>query len=290
MTKIWDAIHDGTIYSCPSLLASFRVICFADLKKYKFTYLFAFPALHSEPAWKLVPNAEEDNALEETARSEEDLVTHMSGSETAAIVDAVQTWRYRVDSRQHGFFLAKKQRAEGFAIESRTRAEEDSSQRPITPGTPGEKLGFTWSIGSLMDYEQGFFDGTPEEDRYVCFTDPSTYPTYPGWMLRNFLVLIRRRWKLNEVQILCYRDVHSHRDDAKSIILSLKLDESTPSTSSGTNRSTSLEMPKVTGWERNSAGKVISRLANLGEYMDPQRYVSEICGALPIAKYSHQVG
>jgi hypothetical protein len=45
---IWEAINDGTIYSCPSLLASFSAICFADLKKYKFTYHFAFPALHFE--------------------------------------------------------------------------------------------------------------------------------------------------------------------------------------------------------------------------------------------------
>ena len=235
-----------------------------------------------------MPNIEEDNASEEISRSEEDLVTHMLGTETAALVDAVQTWRYRVDARQHGFFLAKKQRDEGFAMESRITAEEDSSQRPITPGTPGEKLGFTWSIGALMDYEQGFFDGTPQEDNYVCFTDPSTYPKYPGWMLRNLLVLIRRRWKLNEVQILCYRDIHSHRDDAKSIILSLRLEGSTPSTASGTDSSASLDMPKVTGWERNSAGKVVSRVANLGEYMDPQRYITQLRGVLPIANYLHQ--
>lgn len=271
-------------------MASFAVICFADLKKYKFTYLFAFPALHSELAWKLIPNIEEGNASEEITRSEEDLITHMLGTETAALVDAVHTWRYRVDSRQHGFFLAKKERVDGFAMSSRTGEEEELSQRPITPGTPGEKLGFTWSIGSLMDYEQGFFDGTPSEDRYVCFTDPSTYLKYPGWMLRNLLVLIRRRWKLNEVQILCYRDVHSHRDDAKSIILSLKLEGSTPSTASGTDASTSPEMPKVTGWERNSAGKVVSRVANLGEYMDPQRYLDELRGALSITNYLHQAG
>lgn len=237
-----------------------------------------------------MPNIEEDNALEEAAHSEEDLLTHMSGTETTALVDAVQTWRYRVDSRQHGFFLAKKQRSEGFAMESRTIAEEDSSQRPITPGTPGEKLGFTWTIGALMDYEQGFFDGTPQEDRYVCFTDPSTYPKYPGWMLRNLLVLIRRRWKLNEVQILCYRDVHSHRDDAKSIVLLLKLEGSTPSTAFGTDASTSLKMPKVTGWERNSVGKVVSRVANLGEYMDPQRYTTKLCGVLPTANFLRQAG
>lgn len=237
-----------------------------------------------------MPNTEDDNVSEDVVRSDEDLVTHMSGTETAALVDAVQTWRYRVDSRQHGFFLAKKQRREAFAMESRSTAEDDSSQRPITPGTPGERLGFTWSIGALMDYEQGFFDGIPQEDRYVCFTDPSTYPKYPGWMLRNLLVLIRRRWKLNQVQILCYRDVHSHRDDAKSIILSLRLGESTPSTAHGIDTSASLEMPKVTGWERNSAGKVVSRVANLGEYMDPQRYLTKLGRALPIANHLHQAG
>ena len=237
-----------------------------------------------------MPNIEDDNVSEDVACSAEDLVTYMSGTETAALVDAVQTWRYRVDSRQHGFFLAKKQRREAFAMESRTTAEEDSSQRPITPGTPGERLGFTWSIGALMDYEQGFFNETPQEDSYVCFTDPSTYPKYPGWMLRNLLVLIRRRWKLNEVQILCYRDVHSHRDDAKSIILSLRLVEFTPSTAHGADTSASLEMPKVTGWERNNAGKVVSRVANLGEYMDPQRYLPSCVERYRLLNHLHQAG
>lgn len=251
------------------------VICFADLKKYKFTYLFGFPALHSEPSWKLMPRFESATELQEAARGQDELITNMKSQETAALVDSVQTWRYGVDSRQHGFFLAKKQR-NSFLTETMTGAEEDPSNRPITPGTPGEKLGFTWSIGSLSDYEDGFFRGIPVEDRYVCFTDPSTYPTFPGWMLRNLLLLIRRRWKLDQIQILCYRDVHARRDDAKSIILSLALGEVNSATSSSTDLSRLFDMPKVTGWERNSSGKVISRIANLGEYMDPQRYKKEL--------------
>ncbi|KAL2045074.1 hypothetical protein N7G274_002849 [Stereocaulon virgatum] len=278
---IWDAINDGTIYSCPSLLAFFTVICFADLKKYRFTYLFAFPALHSEPSWQLIPSI--DTEPDKETYLEEDLVIHMTGQETAALVDTVQTWRYQVDSRQHGFFLAKKLR--GFtspelvldmeSTESVAAAEEESSYRPITPGTPGEKLGFNWSIGSLLDYENGFFNDIDSEDRYICFTDPSTYPAYPGWMLRNLLVLIRRRWKLEKVQILCYRDVQARRDDAKSIIFSLALGDTGSATSSTQDLSISSDMPKVTGWERNNAGKVISRIANLGEYMDPQRLADQ---------------
>ena len=277
---IWDAINDGTIFSCPSLLAFFTAICFADLKKYKFTYLFAFPALHSDPLWKLVPHMEPRLGLDNYSHEEGDAVIHMTGEETAALVDSVQTWRYRVDARQHGFFLAKKRRASSFAgytgkaetTEGGTGIDDETSRRPTTPGTPGDKLGFTWTVGSLIDYERGFFEDILEEDRFVGFADPSTYPTYPSWMLRNLLVLVRRRWKLDRVQILCYRDIQARRDEAKSIILSLGLEASDASTSSAQASSFSDNMPKVTGWERNSAGKVMSRIANLGEHMDPQRY------------------
>ena len=280
-STIWDAIDDGTIYSCPSLLAFFTTICFADLKKYKFTYLFAFPALHSDPSWRLVLKNEPDPELEANDPGEGDRIVRMTGEETAALVDSVQTWRYRVDARQHGFFLAMKRRASSFATHTgKAEAKEDSTgmddwtkYRPTTPGTPGDKLSFTWIVGSLVDYERGFFDEAPEEDRFVGFTDPSTYPNYPGWMLRNLLVLIRRRWKLDRVQILCYRDTQARRDDAKSIILPLVLEASDASIKSAQNYAHPDVMPKVTGWERNSAGKVMSRIANLGEYMDPQRYV-----------------
>ena len=274
---IWAAINDGTIYSCPSLLAFFTAICFADLKKYKFTYLFAFPALHSDPPWRIAPPLESHQRSDEKGHGVSDTVVHMTGGETAALVDAVQTWRYRVDARQHGFFLAKKRRASSFAglpgkievMREDTGIEEENYHRPTTPGTPGDKLGFTWIVGSLIDYEHGFFADVPGEDRFVGFTDPSTYPTYPGWMLRNLLVLIRRRWNLDRVQILCYRDTQTRRDEAKSIILPLLLEAGDASTP---NISVSEKMPKVTGWERNSAGKVMSRIANLGEHMDPERY------------------
>ena len=279
---IWDAINDGTIYSCPSLLAFFTAICFADLKKYKFTYLFAFPALHSDPLWRLVPNTESQLGLNENGYEESKAVIDMSGEETAALVDSVQTWRYRVDARQHGFFIAKKQRASSFtgyvskarAIEDDTNIDDDTHQGPKTPNTPGDKLDFTWAIGSLIDYERGFFDDIPLEDRFVGFTDPSTYPTYPGWMLRNLLVLIHTRWKLDRVQILCYRDTQARRDEARSIVLPLMMGSSDEITTPAQNSSRSDSMPKVTGWERNEAGKVMSRIANLGEYMDPQRYSS----------------
>lgn len=179
-------------------------------------------------------------------------------------MDCVQTWRYRVDARQYGFFLAKKARG--------SRADDMYDQSSLAPETPSQSISFTWMIDSLGSYETGFFENTPVEDQFICFADPSTYPTHPGWMLRNLLILVRTRWKLDKVQILCYRDIPARRDDARSFILKLVSNNHGPDRLLSVEGATgSLEMPKVTGWERNSAGKVTSKIANLGEYMDPER-------------------
>ena len=196
-------------------------------------------------------------------------------------MDSVQTWRYGVDARQYGFFLAKRVRP--FAAQDGERLYSDDEktkevqperlrpQTPVTPGTPGINLGFSWAIGSLRSYEEGFFDGIDSDDRFICFSDPSTYETHPGWMLRNLLVLIRERWKLNNAQILCYRDTQARRHEGRSIILQIETDAADSAGSS--------DLPRITGWERNTSGKVTSKIANLGEYMDPQR-CEGVCGNL----------
>ena len=199
----------------------------------------------------------------------------LKGDETTALVDSVQTWRYGVDARQYGFFLAKKIRSTPNLDSSDGDAER---LRPVTPGTPGIDIGFTWTIGSLGQYEERFFDGTHPEDCLVCFADPSNYSVHPGWMLRNLLMLVRHRWKLERVQILCYRDVQSQRHEARSFII--RLSTSPAGSSAGLEKlgvssvsKPQSEIPKITGWERNKDAKVVSKVANLGEYMDPQRYI-----------------
>ncbi|KAF3401568.1 Ubiquitin-like modifier-activating enzyme atg7 [Penicillium rolfsii] len=242
---IWDAINDGTIYSCPSLLSSFIILSFADLKKYKFYYWFAFPAIHSDPSWAPVASADSHAAGAPPGE-------YLAPQDSAALVDAVQTWSYGVDSRQRGFFLARKQRT--------------SSGNPSSP----------WRIAELSEYERGFFTNAASEDQYVCFADPSNYENAPGWMLRNLLVLVKQRWGLDRVQILRYRDVQSKRDQGRSMVICL---ESKPvgedALSAAKAQQTSPQMPKITGWERNPAGKLAGRIVNLTEYMDPTRLADQ---------------
>lgn len=130
----------------------------------------------------------------------------------------------------------------------------------------------------MNKFEKGFFDKVDNQDRFISFADPSTYPENPGWMLRNLLILIRHRWHLSEAQILCYRDTHLRRDQAHSIIMKIKADS--PAEPSSTHEESSPrprtpKLPKVTGWERNEAGKLSSRTVDLSEYMDERKLADQ---------------
>ena len=48
--EIWSSI---TVDKSTALLNRFLVITFADLKKYKYFYWFAFPAFVTKPAWEI---------------------------------------------------------------------------------------------------------------------------------------------------------------------------------------------------------------------------------------------
>ncbi|KAK0302946.1 Autophagy protein 7 [Friedmanniomyces endolithicus] len=265
---IFDAIKDGTIFSCPSLLCSFSAICYADLKKYRFTYHFAYPCLHSDPQWRLLVSEGKDVL---------DGVRKLGKMETETLVSTVQTWRYSVDTRQHGFFLAKRVRKEvleaqwkqgGGGGEIEEEKDDDGNmnfaaqkRRKSRTQSLGE-LGFLWVVASLSSYENGFFNNTKEEDRFVCFADPSTYPGNPGWMLRNLLVLVRQRWHLDKVQVL----FTGWERDERNKLISRTVDSTPPNVP---------DLPKVTGWERDERNKLISRTVDLAAFMDPAKLADQ---------------
>lgn len=185
-------------------------------------------------------------------------VRTLSPTESSSLVNAVQAWSIDVDARQRGFFLARKFVSHNAFEPMRTATGMPSATEPEV----------TWKVAELAAYENDFFNGADSKDCYICFADPSNYPHAPGWMLRNLLVLAKRRWGLDKAQILQYRDVPSNRDNCRSIVLNVASKPQVAALSQEDHD----HMPKVTGWERSPAGKLTGRIVNLAEYLDPKRY------------------
>lgn len=50
------------------------------------------------------------------------------------------------------------------------------------------------------------------------FYDHGCPQDYPGWALRNYIVFLSLRWKMEKVQFLCYRERRGRPDLEKSLI------------------------------------------------------------------------
>ena len=220
-----------------------------------------FPALHSDPPWLF------DNAASPTGASKASRF-HLASAEMVTLFESVSAWHDRVPALQHGFFLAKRVgRSAGLSRQSAGPGPDALKAPSIVESSSS----VAWQIGSLRQYEQGFFAGATQDDCFVCFADPSTDPEYPGWMLRNLLVLIRERWALERVGILCYRAPYGRSHKAQGLVLNLHCPPD--SSKAGSNAAAVAaypKVPKITGWERTN-GRLTSKVANLGEHMDPIR-------------------
>uniref|UniRef100_A0A3Q3J1I1 Ubiquitin-like modifier-activating enzyme ATG7 n=1 Tax=Monopterus albus TaxID=43700 RepID=A0A3Q3J1I1_MONAL len=120
----------------------------------------------------------------------------------------------------------------------------------------------TVQLALLGDWETFFLD---TKKVTVGVYDPCTLSQYPGWPLRNLLVLLANRWgsKLDQVEVLCFRDrtLQGRRSIQHSVIFQVKLPK----------LSKNSVCPKSVGWEKNPKGAMGPRMVNLSECMDPKR-------------------
>ncbi|XP_061474065.1 ubiquitin-like modifier-activating enzyme ATG7 isoform X1 [Rhineura floridana] len=117
---------------------------------------------------------------------------------------------------------------------------------------------------SLLKNWNDFFSDQKEKVTIGVY-DPCNFAQYPGWPLRNILVLVAHRWgnHLCSVEVFCFRDrtMQGARDISHSTVFEIRLPQ--VAQNSG--------CPKAVGWEKNQKGGMGPRMVNLSECMDPKR-------------------
>ncbi|XP_054553729.1 ubiquitin-like modifier-activating enzyme ATG7 isoform X2 [Talpa occidentalis] len=151
-------------------------------------------------------------------------------------------------------------------IQALEGAYDDLCQKEGVPALPYFLIKYDDNVVlvSLLKHYSDFFQGQRTKITIGVY-DPCNLAQYPGWPLRNFLVLAAHRWSssFQYVEVLCFRDrtMQGVRDVAHSIIFEVKLPE----------MAFSPDCPKAVGWEKNQKGGMGPRMVNLSECMDPKR-------------------
>ncbi|ORX73211.1 hypothetical protein DL89DRAFT_274102 [Linderina pennispora] len=112
-----------------------------------------------------------------------------------------------------------------------------------------------WQVGRLSDWQGFFGDGV-----MLGFVDPSSHATRPGWPLRNLLAWLRT----------CAPGADADPVPPESIVLDINVTRAGDLKAQG----------QVSGWERNEAGRLVPRMANLSASMDPSRLAELISGGI----------
>jgi ubiquitin-like modifier-activating enzyme ATG7 len=200
-------------------------LTFADLKKYKFYYWCAFPALHFD-------------AVAPSASAVEPIAQRFSDLQIAALRDAVKA------SGAPAYFLWRRQ-GDAIAIDADLTKWRDV----------------------LGDGDGAADDGSAG----LGFVDPCTLATNPGWPLRNLLVFAARSMKRNAVTVLCFREKFAGGVHDISDSLVVRVEQLGAAIIGAASAS---DVPKASGWERNKKGKLLPRMIDLADSMDPKRLAS----------------
>ena len=132
---------------------------------------------------------------------------------------------------------------------------------------------------------------------WIGFADPCGLQEYPGWYLRNLLVLAKVQLGLANVTVVCLREKPGKDDISRSLVLDVVLGSAPDLAGRGRNKTcggqegkrkgtdfgrggdavgrrlVTAPCPKAIGWEKNEQDKLQPRHMDLGPMMDPIRCV-----------------
>ncbi|KAL7410058.1 hypothetical protein BDY24DRAFT_410611 [Mrakia frigida] len=182
--SVVDSIHSSLSTSSPSL-SPFLLLTFADLKKFKFYYWFAFPGLVQKPAWEV-----EGEELEGGWK-------RVDSEELSTIKQLIPTFKsqHPATSTPGSYLLS---------------SSLDSTSPPVL-------LPLT-SFASLPP-------SSSSEPPTLVFHDPSTLPSNPGWPLRNILFYLSTIHHVHRIRVVCLREGDNASREAVVVLPRLSPEE-----------------------------------------------------------------
>ncbi|KAJ7065005.1 hypothetical protein C8F01DRAFT_1129104 [Mycena amicta] len=162
--KMWEAIVSKRDSSS---LNNFMVITFADLKKYKYYYWFAFPAFAAKPAWEIDEPGWQPAASELTPESLSSIHEQLRANPMAFFLVRSGVEIAPVDA--YATFFANVPPVE------QTIAFIDPSANATNPG---------WPLRNLLAYLRALYPETTSRLRILCWRDSEAPSTSAGWKSR----------------------------------------------------------------------------------------------------------
>lgn len=251
LQDIWKGLTDDD-QDPEGFLTTFLALTFADLKKFKFYYWFAYPALTTSPPWEAAEDGQDDGEAWKP----------ISAKLNSADCSVIAAW-IQQQSVGSGFFLYKVANgadaqcgriATYASFFDRVPANEqyvgfvDPSGASQIPG---------WPLRNLLAYLHARFG--VEQAQVICWKDEVA--TSPGSLSAS-----QSRSVVGTVRL----PVSEGGDSVTA--LALEAHGRRTRLSCKPNDS---QAPSGVGWERNAQGKLAPKVADLGPLMDPRKLADQ---------------
>ena len=237
--EIWSSIINGDALTDPEkYLSKFGLLVYADLKRYKYTYWFVFPALN-------YPN-EVFYSVTDCDKRHQRPITSVFNEEAMQMFQEQYDKPSNERSFQRGYFLIV----------------HDNQSNQI--------------ICKPLDYYRRAADDYPQSKIYFAFADPCPSDRYPGWPLRNLLALVAVQFKLNHASVIRVRRGQPTAEHKSNYHHSFVFDvdyELNEAYNHPTEQSPA--RPIVTGWEKNESQQLAPKRVNLSNLLDPMKLADD---------------
>lgn len=190
VAKLWGAIRDGSAFASPSLFNQFVLLTYADLKRYQFTYWFAFIALEPPSPITSHPAISLDRAFDQ-----------QHAAQIAAVCQ------------------------DGKALEPFWLVQLPPGRPPLRHSLCNwRRILDAQSDASTSGGQEAVAAG----EVILAWIDPGSASEHPSWPLRNALLAAAAVLRLRRLRVLCARLHGNSVSTSASLVLDVALPDVPP--------------------------------------------------------------